>query len=371
MEYSYIDYAKKQELIRKKAAEEMQKWIDKNGLEDRQSMIQFAKALSDKYGEAAASYACEMYDAIATAQGVIVPSAIPAQVATYGEVGKAINGSLKQSELGNLVASVLERLVKQSAEDTMLKNAARDGAEFAWIPDNGACAFCIMLASRGWQHASKKLQGSHAEHIHANCGCEFAIRFDKNTNVKGYDPEALRKMYDEAAPGMNSETKLKALRNKLVNEKNNMPEALSRIHVNKSDQLYKNLLKVKPIDGFEDFAIHGLLEESKVEYETNNGIIQQLTAKEYANVIKSDPSYKGGNIRLLSCGMGNEKTYFAKELANELNVIVLAPTEILWVGEDGDLFISNNEILMDLWYNNNHINTDIKSTGEWKKYSPD
>lgn len=198
----------------------MQKWVDKNGVEDRQKAIQFAKALSDKYGEAAASYACDMYDAIATSQNAKVTPAVPADTASWEEVGKAINGSLKQSIDGNLISGVVERLVKQAGEDTMLQNAARDRAEFAWIPDGGACAFCIMLASRGWQRASKELQHNHAEHIHANCGCEFAIRFDKDSGVIGYNPDALKKMYDEAAPGKNSATKMKALRSAL-SDKNN------------------------------------------------------------------------------------------------------------------------------------------------------
>lgn len=209
---SWNAYAKQQEEIRKKASELMQKWIDKNGVEDRDAMIKYAKALSDKYGEAAGSYACNMYDAIAKAQKALIDDAIPAEVAEYGEVAKAINGSLKQSQDGSLVSSTLERLVKQVAEDTMLQNASRDSAEFAWIPDGGACAFCTMLASRGWQKATRELRNSHADHIHANCGCEFAIRFDKSSSIKGYNPEQLRKEYNEAAPGKNSTVKLNALR---------------------------------------------------------------------------------------------------------------------------------------------------------------
>lgn len=209
----YSEYAATQEKNRKKASEIMQRWVDANGVSDRQKVIEFAKALSDKYGEGAAAYACDMYDAVAKEQKAKVKQAIPADTASWEEVGRAINGSLKQSEDGKLISGVVERLVKQAGEDTMLRNAARDSAEFAWIPGGKACAFCIMLASRGWQFATKNLQNSHAEHIHANCNCEFAIRFDKNTNVKGYDPKALKKMYDEAAPGMNSAEKLKALRN--------------------------------------------------------------------------------------------------------------------------------------------------------------
>ena len=56
-----------------------------------------------------------------------------------------------------------------------------------------------MLASNGWQKASKKaLKGGHAEHIHANCDCTYAIRFDGKSNVAGYDPDALYEKYFES-----------------------------------------------------------------------------------------------------------------------------------------------------------------------------
>ena len=61
------------------------------------------------------------------------------------------------------------------------------------------CAFCITLASRGWQHASEAaLRGGHAEHIHANCDCEYAIRFDGYSSVAGYDLEKYLHQYRAA-----------------------------------------------------------------------------------------------------------------------------------------------------------------------------
>ena len=47
----------------------------------------------------------------------------------------------------------VSRLVKRAGADTTLKNAQRDGAEFAWVPHGDSCAFCLTLASRGWQRA--------------------------------------------------------------------------------------------------------------------------------------------------------------------------------------------------------------------------
>lgn len=150
----------------------------------------------------------------------------------------------------------------------------------------------------------------------------------------------------------------------------NHPQALSRIYVNKDDQLYNNLGSVKPISEYEDFGVHGVPEESKILYETNNGVETKYTAKEFANILREDPSYHSGDIRLLSCGIGANNCSFAQDLANELGVKVMAPSEDLWVSENGEMFISNNSILADMWYNGGKINADIKATGEWRIFSP-
>ena len=98
----------------------------------------------------------------------------------------------------------VSRLVKRAGADTTLKNAVRDGAEWAWVPHGDTCPFCITLASNGWQKASSKvLKGGHADHIHANCDCEFAIRFDHNTTVAGYDPDKYLKQYRDAGGDIN------------------------------------------------------------------------------------------------------------------------------------------------------------------------
>ena len=190
------NYVNRLARINRKAADAMQRYIELNGLTvNPENVIRYAYIVANKYGEAAAELACEMYDATALAQGASVPAAVPAQTATYDEVGAAIGGALKQS--AKLVVPTASRLVKQAASDTILQNAKRDGAEWAWIPHGAeTCAFCITLASNGWQKASRRtMSGGHADHIHANCQCEFAIRFDGRSNVSGYDPGYYRKLY--------------------------------------------------------------------------------------------------------------------------------------------------------------------------------
>lgn len=182
------------------ATDKMLKYIERNGMPQTQEQINaaidYAFGLATKYGEAAAELACQMYDATALASGVNLPASEPAATATMHEVAKAIQGTVKTGN-ANIVASAVGRWVKMAGVDTTMQNAIRDGAEWAWIPRGETCAFCIALASRDWQRASKKaLKGGHAEHIHANCDCTYAIRFDRRTTVAGYDPEKYKAMYN-------------------------------------------------------------------------------------------------------------------------------------------------------------------------------
>lgn len=207
---AWAKYIRKLAAVDQKAADLMTAYIEERGMDDADELIRYAYALATKYGEAAAAAACEMYDATAAAQGASVPPAEPAPTATYGEVAKAVNGTKNISE--KLVPQAVSRTVKMAGADTMLQNAERDGAQFAWVPMGDTCAFCITLASRGWQYMSKQaLKGGHAEHIHANCDCQYAIRFDGKSGVAGYDPEKYRKMYYEAE-GSTPAEKIRAMR---------------------------------------------------------------------------------------------------------------------------------------------------------------
>ena len=188
-------YIEKLRAINDKAVEEMRAWLAANGTDDADAMIDYAYALAVKYGEASATLSAAMYDAAVEISGLFYPAALPAEPATIAEVAKAVVGTAK---LGNyeIVAGAVGRLVKMTGVDTTMQNAIRDGAEWAWIPAGDTCAFCITLASRGWQTASRKaLKNGHAEHIHANCDCTYAIRFDRKSDVQGYDPEAYRRLY--------------------------------------------------------------------------------------------------------------------------------------------------------------------------------
>ena len=199
---TWNEYITRLSRLNQKAGQLMRQYIDTHGTGDADALITYAAALVTKYGEGSAELACQMYDALAEAANAGVPAAEPAEPADYGEVARMVNATKSQNP-ANLPNGV-SRLVKRAGADTTLKNAVRDGAEWAWVPHGDTCPFCITLASNGWQKASSKvLKGGHAEHIHANCDCEFAIRFDHNTTVAGYDPDKYLAQYNAAGGDIN------------------------------------------------------------------------------------------------------------------------------------------------------------------------
>lgn len=214
--------------INDKAAEDFTSYLGGAGLLDengmviadienmqRDDMLDYAYLISTKYGNASAAISAEMYDAIAILQGAIVPPAELEPVPTFHEVAKTVNGVLKTSHNSEELTSAVGRLVKQTGTRTTMRNAKRDNAQFAWVPSGDTCAFCITLASNGWQNARKT---DHKEHIHSNCDCTYAIRFDNKSTVQGYDPDYYYDLYNNTDYGAKPKDKINAMRRKFYQE---------------------------------------------------------------------------------------------------------------------------------------------------------
>lgn len=209
----WLNYINKLSSLNNEAAKKMQQYVQQHGFSDRDALIDYAYGLVTKYGEGSAALSAQMYETIAEMSSKAVPPAIMAETASHNEVAKMVNGILKQSQNENVLINAVARKVKQAGADTTLQNALRDGAQFAWIPHGDTCAFCIALASRGWQNASKKaIKNGHAEHIHSNCDCTYAIRFDEKSNVAGYKPKKYLDAYNDASESDDPKAKINAMR---------------------------------------------------------------------------------------------------------------------------------------------------------------
>lgn len=234
-ERTWVNYINRLRKVNDAAAARMETYLRTHTVEtyaQRQALIEYAYAVATRYGEGAAELACEMYDALGLASEAILPAAEPAGTATIAEVAKTVNGTMKVSKDIEVIAAAVGRLVKMAGVDTTMENAIRDRAEWAWIPHGDTCAFCIALASRGWQKASREaMNGGHAEHIHANCDCTYAVRFNNDTRFTGYEPDEYYDMYMDGtdAPYMNENN---SHRRDYLNRAGVSRRSLSEIRVN-------------------------------------------------------------------------------------------------------------------------------------------
>lgn len=245
---AWTTYVNKMSQLDATATNEIKKFVENypggfkyTNKDQMQDLISYAYGISTKYGEGAAALACEMYDAIGLASGLLLDAAIPADTADYGDVAKAIYGTVKSENIETISGSI-GRLVKMAGADTTLMNSIRDGAEFAWIPSGDTCAFCIALASRGWQPASMKaLKNGHAEHIHSNCDCQYAIRFNGDTSYENYNPEKYKKLYYGAKLRKgeydSAENRINALRRQFYEENKEEINAQKRSAYEKRQEL--------------------------------------------------------------------------------------------------------------------------------------
>jgi hypothetical protein len=142
----------------------------------------------------------------------------------------------------------------------------------------------------------------------------------------------------------------------------------SALFVGKTDLLYEHAQRIKPLDGYDDFVCHATADTFLI-YSGNEEI--KMPAKEYAEHIKASSSFHNRPIRIISCQSGEKADGAAQQLANELGVNVLAPTEEVSVDEDGRMFVSNNDVLAELWFEaDDDIKQYIKETGKWVVFEP-
>ena len=128
-------------------------------------------------------------------------------------------------------------------------------------------------------------------------------------------------------------------------QREDVPTAASPIFVNMNDDLFRNAKNIKPIDGYEDIVCHADSRQFYFYDRFDNATI--LEPKEFANIVRQSPNYHGGNIRLLACDAGAEDDGSAQLLADELNVVVMAPTKTLFVYEDGEYFVGKDRFTRD------------------------
>lgn len=200
-------------------------------LSDAETLPQALEALRRRlpgivsaYGDAAGVLASDWFAMLAEDAGLDVAATkdAPELLAKVNRnsVAANVDAAAADATIGRFVdadriaetlASEAARHVKRAQNRTMANRSKATPCEWAWVP-NGAetCAFCIALASNGWQRSNERAVGGFADHVHAHCDCSIQVRFD-GRGIPGYDPDALYERYRDA-DGATSKEKLNAMR---------------------------------------------------------------------------------------------------------------------------------------------------------------
>lgn len=228
---AWRQYTKRLEAQRDAASKDAYDWVmrhaDADGVDMRACRKMMVTA-SMYHGRATSALAASWFDQVAEVEKADAVKALVVNDAPDVRAKRmaiASNRSLPKLLAGDVegfataIAAAVAADVKRQATNTIVFNAAKNGAEFAWIPGGDeTCAFCIALASNGWQRASKESAlGAHADHIHDNCMCEFAIRFNDDTSYSSYDADKYAQMYEDA-DGRSSKDKINSMRRDLYAE---------------------------------------------------------------------------------------------------------------------------------------------------------
>ena len=113
------------------------------------------------------------------------------------EVGGLYSGGTSLDAFTSKMQGLATKRTMDLSDYTLhaLANADPAKPKVALIPHVGACAWCILLAARGFTNTKKNMDYMR----HDACKCTVVVDFDrKNPSLEGYDPHDYYKIYDEA-----------------------------------------------------------------------------------------------------------------------------------------------------------------------------
>lgn len=184
-------------------------------------MREMCRGVCDVYGMGAAELGAEWYEycremAIDSGWTAIVDQ----EASRYGiesdmntVINKLFDGVITPERTIELMSGVVVNRTHATARNTILNNLSLDRLEaerngrptddylYSRVTVNDACAFCIMLASRGAVYLSEETASKtkYGDSYHPDCRC-VAVPFHKADTIRGYGEklQASRDMYYEA-----------------------------------------------------------------------------------------------------------------------------------------------------------------------------
>lgn len=182
----------------------------------RDALLDFLPQLAATYGDIAAVAAAEWYENL---RGKVAGLPPYETVLSSGVKREAIVETVRWAAGGlwgddpvqvrRVLEGCVQAWVKYSGRDTVARNVELDPAKprYARVPRGSrTCAWCAMLASRGFVYRTKETAGFVEGTFHNDCDCEIVPSFEaKSAHITGYDPDTLYAQYKAAQAQVDSD----------------------------------------------------------------------------------------------------------------------------------------------------------------------
>lgn len=170
----------------------------------RDALLEIVPALVREYGDVAATVSAEWYEEVRAGQVGGSYFAQTADTFPDGQMAATVRreaGHLWSDNQAKALAALsgsLQRFVLYSSRETVARNVQRDPARprYGRVPRGArTCAFCSLLASRGFVYHSERTAGQFDD-WHDDCRCAVVMEWDaEGHHIEGYDPDALYDKY--------------------------------------------------------------------------------------------------------------------------------------------------------------------------------
>lgn len=170
-----------------------------------EALMEVVPQLVREYGDLAATVAGEWYedvrDVADSYQTRLGPNA-PVE-AVERNVKYAAGHLYTDNPAGvlDVLHGAMQRHIAYSGRETIARNVRFDPAKprYARVPSGGrTCAFCELVASRGFVYWSAK-QAGEFDKYHDHCNCQVVPSWDaEQAHIEGYDPDAMFARYKAA-----------------------------------------------------------------------------------------------------------------------------------------------------------------------------
>lgn len=171
----------------------------------RDALLEIVPLLTREYGELVATVAAEWFEEVH-------PGAFLAQTAaeTFPSAGVAENVRYHAASLFtddpyaalSGISGAMQRFILYSGRTTVARNVQLDPSKprFGRVPTGAkTCAWCSLLASRGFVYLTRESAGIVASDYHDDCDCQIVPEWGSgSSHIAGYDPDRLYDQYLQA-----------------------------------------------------------------------------------------------------------------------------------------------------------------------------